>query len=101
MTQDEKHAVALMRYGAIAPLISGTKDDFQGLDDYYRAAAEKPYPAPDGSRTMKDQWMASLDMRAFHSIDKLRVSLTPVKLLHKHDNSMIKRNKTYLCRGDE
>lgn len=27
-------------------------------------------------------------------------SLTPVKLLHKHDNSMIKRNKTYLCRGD-
>ena len=28
-------------------------------------------------------------------------SLTPVKLLHKHDNSMIKRNKTYLCRGDE
>lgn len=51
MTQDEKHAVALMRYGAIAPLISGTKDDFQGLDDYYRAATEKPYrlrtaPAP-------------------------------------------------------
>lgn len=36
MTQDEKHAVALMRYGAIAPLISGTKDDFQSLDDYYR-----------------------------------------------------------------
>ena len=51
MTQDEKHAVALMRYGAIAPLVSGTKDDFQSLDDYYRAAAEKPYrlrtaPAP-------------------------------------------------------
>lgn len=147
-------------------------------------------------RTMKDQWMASLDMRAFHSLDELRASLyafvnaynqaphsslggkspvdrffsepghirrlddaqieraflleiertvsadsvividhteyevdyrfakrrirlryspdlkeifvveqdaslTPVKLLHKHDNSMIKRNKTYLCRGDE
>lgn len=146
-------------------------------------------------RTMKDQWMASLDMRAFHSLDGLRASLyafvnaynqaphsslggkspvdrffsepdhirrlddaeieraflleiertvsadsvividhteyevdyrfakrrirlryspdlkeifvveqdaslTPVKLLHKHDNSMIKRNKTYLCRGD-
>ena len=38
MTQDEKHAVALMRYGAIAPLVSGTKDDFQSLDDYYREA---------------------------------------------------------------
>lgn len=49
MTQDEKHAVALMRYGAIAPLISGTKDDFQSLDDYYREAAEKSYPAPNGS----------------------------------------------------
>ncbi len=35
MTQDEKHAVALMRYGAIAPLISGTKDVFQSLDDHY------------------------------------------------------------------
>ncbi len=38
-----------MRYGAAAPLTSGTKDDFQSPDDYYRAAAGKPYPAPNGS----------------------------------------------------
>lgn len=49
MTQDEKHAVALMRFGTIAPLVSGTKDDFQSLDDYYREAAAKTWPAPDGS----------------------------------------------------
>lgn len=29
MTQDEKHSLALMRYGAIAPLISGTKTNFK------------------------------------------------------------------------
>lgn len=28
-------------------------------------------------------------------------SLTPIKLLNKHDNSVIKREKVYLCRGDE
>lgn len=50
MTQDEKHAVALMRYGTIAPLVSGTNDAFQSLDSYYREAAAKSYPAPDGSQ---------------------------------------------------
>jgi len=51
MTQDEKHSLALMRYAAIAPLISGTKDEFQSLNDYFREASIKLYPSPNG--TMK------------------------------------------------
>lgn len=49
MTTDEKHAIALMRYAAITPLINGTKDEFQSLSSFFKEAALKPYPAPDGS----------------------------------------------------
>lgn len=49
MTTDEKHAIALMRYAAITPLINGTKDEFQSLSSFFKEDALKPYPAPDGS----------------------------------------------------
>ncbi|MDE7244577.1 MAG: DDE-type integrase/transposase/recombinase [Oscillospiraceae bacterium] len=49
MTQEEKHAIALMRYAAITPLINGTKDEFQSLSSFFKEAALKPYPAADGS----------------------------------------------------
>lgn len=49
MTQDEKHAIALMRYAAITPLVNGTKDEFQSLSSFFKEAALKPYPGADGS----------------------------------------------------
>ena len=118
-------------------------------------------------RTMKDQWMAALDMRDFHSLEELRGSLhafvqrynqsphsslhglspqdrffsepeqirrlseeditqnflleierrvsadsvifivesdgtlTPIRLLNKTENALIKREKVHLCKGDE
>ncbi len=49
MTQDEKHAIALMRYSTIAPAVSGTKDPDQSLASYFREAAARQYTAPDGT----------------------------------------------------
>lgn len=49
MTQDEKHAIALMRYAAITPLVNGTKDEFQSLSSFFKEAALKPYPDATGS----------------------------------------------------
>lgn len=49
MNQDDKHAIALMRYAAITPLVNGTKDDFQSLSSFFREAALKPYPDASGS----------------------------------------------------
>lgn len=49
MTTDEKHAIALMRYAAITPLVNGTKDGFQSLSSFFKEAALKPYPVADGS----------------------------------------------------
>ena len=49
MEQDKKHAIALMRYSAIAPLITGTLDDYTSLDDFFDAASLKGVTAPDGS----------------------------------------------------
>lgn len=49
MDQEKKQAVALMRYSAIAPLITGTSDDFSSLNAYFRTTAAKGIKAPDGT----------------------------------------------------
>ena len=49
MEQEKKQAVALMRYSAIAPLITGTQDDYESLSAYFRTASAKGIKAPDGS----------------------------------------------------
>ncbi len=49
MEQDKKHDIALMRYSAIAPLITGLQDDFPSLDAFFRDASVKGVIAPDGS----------------------------------------------------
>ncbi len=41
MNQEKKQAIALMRYSAIAPLISGTQDDFESLSAYFRTVSAK------------------------------------------------------------
>jgi len=51
MTQDEKQAVALMRYSIIAPLVTCASGTFQSERDFFTAAAEKSYLMPNG--TMK------------------------------------------------
>ena len=48
MKQEQKQEIALMRYGVIAPLITDTSE-FSSLDAFYRDAALKRYPGPDGS----------------------------------------------------
>ena len=48
MDQNKRQAVALMKYSAIAPLISGTQDDYESLRAYYRDASARGVTAPDG-----------------------------------------------------
>ena len=48
MEQEKKQAVALMRYSAITPLITGTQEDYESLSAYFRAASAKGIKAPDG-----------------------------------------------------
>ena len=49
MEQEKEQAVALMRYSAIAPLITGTQDDYESLSAYFRTTSAKGIKAPDGS----------------------------------------------------
>ena len=49
MEQEKKQAVALMRYSAIAPIITGTQEDYESLSAYFRTASAKGIKAPDGS----------------------------------------------------
>ncbi len=49
MEQDKMRAVALMRYSAIAPLITGLADDYDWWDAFFRDASLKGIAAPDGS----------------------------------------------------
>ena len=48
MDQDKRTAVALMRYSAIAPLITCTQDEYVSLRAYYRDAAARGIKDQDG-----------------------------------------------------
>jgi len=48
MDQNKKQEVALMRYSAIAPIITGTQDDYASMSAYFRAVSAKGITAPDG-----------------------------------------------------
>lgn len=49
MDQEKKQAIALMRYSAIAPLISGLSDDYNSLTAFFNNASIKGVLHPDGS----------------------------------------------------
>jgi putative transposase len=49
MEQEKMQAVALMRYSAIAPLITGLQEDYSSRDAFFRDASVKGVTAPDGS----------------------------------------------------
>lgn len=49
MDQNRKQELALMRYSAIAPLVAGTRDDYDSLDAYFRSVSAKGIIAPDNS----------------------------------------------------
>ncbi len=48
MKQEQKQEIALMRYGAIAPLIAGLDDDYPSQNAFYEDVAAKGIPGPDG-----------------------------------------------------
>lgn len=48
MNQKKIQSIALMRYSAISPLISGTGNDYVSLDAFFRAVSDKGILHPDG-----------------------------------------------------
>ena len=49
MKQERKQAIALMRYSAIAPLITGLSEEYPSLTAFFNAASFKGIIHPDGS----------------------------------------------------
>ena len=50
MNQNRKQAIALMRYSAIAPLITGAADDYPSLSAFFRDVSAKGISLPDGTK---------------------------------------------------
>lgn len=48
MKQEQQQEIALMRYGAIAPLIAGLDDGYPSQNAFYEEIAAKGIPGPDG-----------------------------------------------------
>lgn len=48
MNQQQQQQVALMRYGAIAPLITGLDEDYPSQNAFYEEISAKGIPGPDG-----------------------------------------------------
>lgn len=44
MTQEEKHSIALKRYAAITPLVSGTLDAYQSKSSFLKRGGFKTIP---------------------------------------------------------
>ena len=49
MELEKKQAIALMRYSAIAPLITGLSDDYDSLTAFFNNASIKGVLHPDGT----------------------------------------------------
>lgn len=73
MDQEKIQEVALMRYSAIAPLITGLQDDYSSLADFFRDVSAKGVMAPDGTikhyapATMK-KWYQNYKQDGFNSL---------------------------------
>ena len=48
MDQNRKQDIALMRYSAISPIISGSQEDFSSLSAFFRNASARGVKGPDG-----------------------------------------------------
>lgn len=49
MNKDKTHAIALMRYSLIAPLISGLSDQYESKEAFFRDVSAKGVSAPNGT----------------------------------------------------
>ncbi|MBE0472298.1 MAG: transposase [Methyloprofundus sp.] len=49
MTKDQTHAIALMRYSLIAPLISGLSDQYESKEAFFRDVSSKGVRTPSGN----------------------------------------------------
>lgn len=49
MEQEKMQGIALMRYSAISPLITGLSEEFPSMNAFYRAVSAKGIQCPDGS----------------------------------------------------
>ena len=49
MTKDQTHAIALMRYSIIAPLISGLSDQYESKEAFFRDVSTKGVRTPSGT----------------------------------------------------
>lgn len=48
MSEDKRRDIALMRYGAISPLIVGLSDEYKNPQEFFRAVEKKGIPHPNG-----------------------------------------------------
>jgi len=73
MNQDKKQSIALMRYSAIAPLISGTQDDYESLSAFFREVSAKGIKAPNGeiryySPATLEKWYLNYKKQGFDAL---------------------------------
>ncbi len=73
MDQDKKQSIALMRYSAIAPLISGTQDDYESLSAFFRETAAKGLRGANGelryySPSTLEKWYLDYKKGGFDSL---------------------------------
>lgn len=73
MDDNKKQSIALMRYSAIAPAITGTLDNYESLSAYFRDVSARGIKAPDGSdrhyaASTIEKWYSSYKKSGFDAL---------------------------------
>ena len=73
MKQEQQQAIALMRYGAIAPLVTGLDDRYPSMQAYYEEVSAKGLTGPDGRNhhfapSTIERWYLDYKKRGFDSL---------------------------------
>ena len=65
MEQEKKQGIALMRYGAIAPLVNGLPDGYVSMSEYFREVSERGIRQPNGKTRRYDERTLARWYRAY------------------------------------
>lgn len=73
MKQEKQQEIALMRYGAIAPLIAGLNENYPSKTAFYTEISEKGIIGPDGklhhyAPATIEKWYLDYQTHGFHAL---------------------------------
>ena len=100
MKQEKQQAIALMRYGAIAPLIAGLDEDYPSKTAFYMELSTKGLVGPDGrvhhyAPSTIEKWYLDYQNHGFDAL--IPKGRSDAGMSRKLDDEMCIRDRLLQC----